>query len=95
MHRTLRGRGTSALRGSGFHHGVSRDLRLGQRATGRDEPVAVALLVPTAQRERSLDVGANKILAENPLPMSEQLCEELIEIGVRGDDVGRGHEPRV
>ncbi len=62
------------------------DLRFGQRATGRDDPVAVAVLVPTAQRERSLDVGAEETLTENPLAVPEQLCEELIEIDVRDDD---------
>ncbi len=71
------------------------DLRFGQRATGRDEPVAVAVLVAAAEGERSLDVGANKILAEDSLPVFEQLCEELVEVDVRGDDIGWGHRPGV
>ncbi len=53
------------------------------------------MLVPAAQRERSLNVGAHKILTENPTPLPEQLGEDLIEIGVRGDDGGYGHEPTV
>ena len=67
------------------------DLRLGQGAVGRDEPVAVAFLVATAERERALDVRADEILSENSLPVSEQLCEELVEVGVWRDDVGRSH----
>ena len=57
----------------------------------RDEPIAVALLISAAERERSLNVGAGEIIAENPLPVSEQLHEELIEVGVRSDCIGRGH----
>jgi len=60
------------------------DLRLGQRATSRDEPVTVALLVATPEREGALNVGADEILVQDPLPVPEQLCEELIQVGVRG-----------
>ncbi len=49
-------------------------LRFGQRATGRDDPVAVAVLVATAQRERFLDVGAEEIRTMNLLPVFDQLA---------------------
>jgi hypothetical protein len=71
------------------------DLVLSQRSVGRDEPVAVAVLVATAERERSLEVGAGEILAEDPLPVPEQLCDELIEVGIRSYRLGDGHSQRV
>ncbi len=46
------------------------ELGVRQRPTRRDEPVAVAVLVPAPQRERSMT---------SPLP--EQLGEDLIEMG--------------
>lgn len=67
------------------------DLVLSQGAVGGDEPVAVAVLVATAERERSLEVGAGEIPAEDPLPVPEHLCEELIKVDIRRDDLEGGH----
>ncbi len=47
------------------------------------DPVAVALLVPGAQRERALQPGAGEVVAEDVPPLVEQLGEQLVEIGVR------------
>src|SRR3712207_2794239 len=67
------------------------DLKFAQRATGGHEPVAVTVPIASSERERPLYVGPGQIVAENPAPLAEQLCEELIEVGIRRDDVGRSH----
>lgn len=71
------------------------DLVLGQRTMRGDEPVTVALQVTTTECERPLHVGACEILAQDPLPMTEEIGEELIEVGIRSDDLGSGHRPRI
>jgi hypothetical protein len=49
------------------------------------------VLISAAEREGPLEVGADESVAENPLPVADQLDEKFIEICVRSDRVGRGH----
>ena len=72
------------------HLAEGGDLAVGQRAVRRHQPVAVAVEVAGAERERALQVGARKVVAEDPAPVVEQLGEQVVEVGVRRPRHRRG-----
>ena len=84
--RSPRGRAASARRGSGSRRAAraAPPPAPGRRTLVRGhEEVAVAVLVAGAEREGTLDIGADQVVAEDPLPLADQLVEQRVERGVR------------
>jgi hypothetical protein len=61
----------------------SRLLVWGDRATDRNQEVAVAVQVSVADREGTLQVGADEVVAEDPGGALRQLAEQVVELGER------------